>query len=84
MNAQKKNIDVWLIYRCIKCDNTYNMTIISRASPESINKELFHRFQENNRELAWQYAFSTEIRKKNHVEPNFDTVKYGILKRITL
>lgn len=78
MNAQKKNIDVWLIYRCIKCDNTYNMTIISRASPESINKELFHRFQENNRELAWQYAFSTEIRKKNNVEADFDTIKYEI------
>lgn len=78
MNAQKKNIDVWLIYRCLKCDSTYNMTILSRTRPESINKELFHKFQENNRALAWEYAFSAAIRKKNQVEPDLAAVTYNI------
>ena len=48
INAQKKNIDIWLIYRCIKCDSTFNMTIISRSKPELINKDLFNKFLENN------------------------------------
>ena len=40
MNAQKRNIDVWLIYRCVECDSTYNLTILSRTKPELIKKDL--------------------------------------------
>ena len=79
MNAQKKNIDVWLIYRCIKCDNTYNMTIFSRSKPELINKDLFNKFSENNTEIAWKYAFSRETSRKNNVELDFGSVEYDIL-----
>ena len=78
MNAQKKHIDIWLIYRCKKCDNTYNMTIFSRTKPELINKDLFNKFSENNAEIAWKYAFSHEISRKNNVELDFSSVKYDI------
>lgn len=79
MNAQKKNIDIWLIYRCIKCDNTYNMTIFTRTKTELINKDIFNKFSENNTELAWQYAFSLEACRKNNVELDFSSVEYDIL-----
>ena len=61
MNAQKKNIDVWLIYRCVKCDNTCNLTLLSRSKPDLIDKTLFHSFSMNDKDTAWKYAFSTEI-----------------------
>jgi hypothetical protein len=78
MNAHKKNIDIWLIYRCLKCDNTYNMTIFSRIKTELINKDLFNKFSENNTDLAWKYAFSFEISRKNNVELDFGSVEYDI------
>jgi len=78
MNAQKKNIDIWLIYRCIKCDNTYNMTIFSRTRSELINKHLFDKFSENNAEVVWEYAFSHETSRKNNVELDFGSVGYDI------
>ena len=78
MNAQKKNIDIWLIYRCIKCDNTYNMTIFTRTKTEMINKDLFSKFSDNNVELAWRYAFSLETSRKNNVELDFGSVEYNI------
>ena len=78
MNAQKKHIDIWLIYRCKKCDNTYNMTIFSRTKPELINKDLFNKFSKNNAEIAWEYAFSHEISRKNNVELDFSSVEYDI------
>ena len=65
MNAQKKNIDVWLIYRCVKCDNTCNMTLLSRTKPDLIDKKLFHSFSMNDREVAWQYAFSAGVDRKS-------------------
>lgn len=79
LNAQKKNIDIWLIYRCIKCSNTYNMTVFSRIRTESVSKELFNKFSENNTEIAWEYAFSQEIRRKNNVEADLESVEYEIL-----
>ncbi|UKB77815.1 DUF1062 domain-containing protein [Chryseobacterium sp. MEBOG07] len=79
LNAQKKNIDIWLIYRCVKCNNTYNMTVFSRIRTESINKEIFNKFSENNTEIAWEHAFSQEIRRKNNVEADLESVEYEIL-----
>lgn len=29
INGQKKNLDVWLIYKCQNCDNTWNIDILS-------------------------------------------------------
>ncbi len=79
INAQKKNIDIWLIYRCIKCDNTYNLAIFSRIKPELLHKDLLNKFSENNTEIAWKYAFSRETSQKNNVELDFSSVKYDIL-----
>lgn len=79
VNAQKRNLDVWLIYRCMECDSTYNLTILSRTKPEQINKELFRKFSENDDELAWEYAFSSETGRKNSVEIDYSSIEYEIL-----
>lgn len=79
MNAQKRNIDVWLIYRCVECDSTYNLTILSRTKPELIKKDLFEKFSGNDESLAWEYAFSPEIGRKNGVELDYSSVEYEIL-----
>ncbi|MFP3833618.1 DUF1062 domain-containing protein [Chryseobacterium sp. SIMBA_028] len=78
MNAQKKNIDIWLIYRCVKCNNRYNMTLFSRIRTESISKDLFNKLSENNTDLAWEYAFSHELRRRNNAEADIDSVEYEI------
>ena len=82
MNSQKKNIDVWLIYRCTKCDSTYNLTILSRSKPELVKKDLFLKFLENNEAIAWEYAFSPETGRKNSVELDYSSVEYEIVHDI--
>lgn len=78
MNAQKKNIDIWLIYNCLKCGSSYNMTIFSRIKPENIDKNLFNKFSENCTKTAWDYAFSRETARKNNVELDFESVRYEL------
>ncbi|WP_433902557.1 DUF1062 domain-containing protein [Sphingobacterium puteale] len=78
INAQKKNVDVWLIYRCVKCDSTYNLTIFSRTRPTAIDSILFNKFQNNDTEQAWKYAFSEEMRKKNKVKADLVSVTYTL------
>lgn len=79
MNAQKRNLDIWLIYRCVQCDNTCNLTILSRSKPELIDKSLFHSFSMNDRATAWQYAFSAELERKNNLKLDYASVEYEII-----
>ena len=84
MNAQKKNIDVWLIYRCVKCDNTCNITLLSRSKPDLIDKTLFHSFSMNDKDTAWKYAFSTEMERKNNLRLDYDSVEYEVIPNTSL
>lgn len=84
MNAQKKNIDVWLIYRCVQCDNTCNLTLLSRKRTDLIDKNLFHSFSVNDTETAWEYAFSPELERQNNVTLDFNSVDYEIVSSVSL
>lgn len=57
LNAHQRRVDVWLIYRCTLCDTTWNCTILTRCTPEEIGGERYQRFQQNDRDTAWAYAF---------------------------
>jgi hypothetical protein len=57
VNASKKIIDVWLIYKCRECDFSWNLTVLSRTSVNKIDRDLFRAFQDNDLALAWRYAF---------------------------
>lgn len=82
VNAQKKIIDVWLIYRCIECDSTFNLTILSRIKPESIDKELYLKFLSNDTNIAWNYSSDLELMKRNNVEVCYKSIKYDIIHQI--
>lgn len=84
MNAQKKNIDVWLIYRCVKCDNTCNLTLLSRSKPDLIDKTLFQSFSMNDKDAAWKYAFSTEMERKNNLRLDYGSVEYEVIPDTSL
>ncbi len=56
-NAQKKRMDVWLIYRCAVCDETWNMPIVERCPIARIPPERLHSFIHNDPELAIDHAF---------------------------
>jgi len=72
VNSCKKVIDVWLIYKCTHCDFTWNMDILVRKNVTSIEPGMFKKFQENNRELAWYFAFNKNTLSNNKVQPNWD------------
>jgi hypothetical protein len=59
-NAQKKRIDVWLIYRCAGCDETWNMPVFERAALGDIAQDEFQAIARNDPALAARYAFDRE------------------------
>ena len=76
VNAQKRVVDVWLIYKCVKCDNTFNVDVLSRVNPELIDDEEYSSFQNNDNSAAWRYAFNPHVINKNKVKVDYSKIEY--------
>ena len=57
VNANGKRIDVWLIYRCIDCDNSWNFGIFERCNRRDIEPTLLAALEGNDPALARRHAF---------------------------
>lgn len=68
VNAQRKYLDIWLIYKCSNCDSTWNMTILSRINPKSIAPEILEEFHSNQGDLVRKYAMDMELIQRNGAE----------------
>lgn len=68
INAQRKYLDVWLIYKCTGCNTTWNATIYSRINPQSIQPKVLEGFHVNDNTLVEQYAMNTQLLHKNGVK----------------
>lgn len=55
-NAQKKRLDVWLIYRCAACGQTWNYPLFERCAIGEIDPTLFQAIAGNCAETARRYA----------------------------
>ena len=56
VNAQKKLIDIWLIYRCAICDQTWNHTIHERKAVRALPPTELDDFMRNDADLARHHA----------------------------
>ncbi|RUU53104.1 DUF1062 domain-containing protein [Mesorhizobium sp. M2C.T.Ca.TU.002.02.1.1] len=57
VNANGKRIDVWLIYRCVDCDNSWNFTILERRNRRDIEPALLTALECNDPALVRRFAF---------------------------
>lgn len=57
VNANGKRIDVWLIYRCVDCDNSWNLGIFERCNRRDIEPALLQALESNDPGLARRHAF---------------------------
>ncbi|MFL0266856.1 DUF1062 domain-containing protein [Candidatus Clostridium radicumherbarum] len=81
INANKNNLDIWLIYKCEKCKSTWNMTIYERIKPCNISKHEYDKFLSNDSELARKYAFNSSVYSKNKAEVILDNINYRLVQR---
>jgi hypothetical protein len=71
LNASKRRIDAWLIYRCAVCEATWNLALLSRVSQGAIDPGLFERMTRNDPATALAFAFdkSCLVRAGARVDP---------------
>lgn len=78
VNANGKNIDVWLIYNCDKCKSKWNMTIHERVSPKDIDPEKFNCYIKNDKDLAHQIGFDPVFHKINNSELVYEYMEFDV------
>ena len=78
VNGNHAKLDIWLIYKCSKCETTWKLTIKKGVKPRDLPAELLDRFFNNDAELAWKYAFDRQLLKRNACEINCTDVKYTV------
>lgn len=70
MNSQKKLLDIWSIYKCTRCDYTWNIALFSRLHVSKINRELLQRLMQNDAAMVHYYAADLATLKRNRTEPS--------------
>lgn len=65
VNAQRKYLDIWLIYKCLNCNTTWNVTVFSRVNPKTLSLDLLERFHGNDEATAQTYAMNMELLRGN-------------------
>lgn len=78
VNAQRRALDVWLIYNCSNCNTTWNARVYSHISPQSINPMQLEGFHKNNQSLIKEYAMDSDFLYRNGVDeveiPNYSII----------
>lgn len=68
VNAQRRTLDIWLIYKCANCDSTWNASVYSRISPQSLSPERLEGFCKNEESLIMEYAMDYGFLYRNGVK----------------
>ena len=76
VNANGKRIDVWLIYRCVDCDNSWNFAILERRNRRHIEPALLAALEGNDPALVRHFAFdATALRgRAGRIEESSDVM----------
>lgn len=61
VNAQKKSLDIWLIYSCTACNTTCNARVYAHVSPQALSQKQLNGFMENNYALVKRYAMDADF-----------------------
>jgi len=78
VNANQSRVDIWLIYKCTKCDSTWKLATNKGIRPHELPAGLFDQFIDNDAALAWQYAFDRNFLKQHSCEVDYTNVGYTV------
>ena len=64
-NANGKLVDIWLIYRCTRCEATKNLTVVERTPVRRLDPDLLRAAEENDGPVARRLARDVDLLRRN-------------------
>ena len=80
VNANGRQLDVWLVYQCEKCKHTYNLPIYVRVRPEKIEDAQYQAFLGIDADTALQFGTDRNLFLKNRAEIDIERLECTIEK----
>jgi hypothetical protein len=93
VNANGKQLDVWLVCRCMECKSTWNLSVYERIGQNALGETTYVSLLRNDAPLAMQTAFERTLLARNHVQIDVaslvwrvcgENVPYGEAARVTV
>jgi hypothetical protein len=78
INSNGAKVDIWLIYKCEKCDTTWKLTISKGVKPCDLPPGKFEKYINNAAALAWEYAFDRGFLKQQSCKINYAHINYSV------
>lgn len=69
VNANKKNLDIWMIFQCHRCRSTFNLTLHERIHPAKLPAETLEAYMANCPEKMRQVAFEKQVYQRSGTAP---------------
>ncbi len=60
INAHQRRLDVWLVYRCTRCEASWNHALMLRVTPDALDPTTYEELLANAPARAWRCAFDLE------------------------
>jgi hypothetical protein len=64
-NANGKLVDIWLVYRCRRCDATKNLTVVERTPVRKVSPGLLRAAEHNDAATARRLARDLDLLRRN-------------------
>lgn len=64
-STRKKVLDVWSIYKCVRCAYTWNISLFSRLPVSKINPQLYARLIANDKSAVEAYSHDPVVLRRN-------------------
>jgi len=68
VNAQKKIVDVWLNYRCERCDEIWKCPVLARVAVSSVGADRLDAFFRDDPDMVRRHAFDEKRLNRLRVE----------------
>lgn len=68
VNANKKKLDVWLVYRCLCCGASWNLPVHERVAPGRLPRGELEGFLQNDAAMARAYAMDAALLARHGCE----------------
>lgn len=78
VNANKKHLDIWLIYACEACKSTYNLSVYERIKPQDLPNTLLEKYMRNDQDLASEVGFDLGLHNRNQVKLDLEHLNYSV------
>jgi len=78
INSNQQRADIWIIYKCSKCDTTWKLSLMRGVKPSELSPDLFDKFTNNDKDLAKKYVFDRQLLKQSGCEIDYSGIIYHV------